>query len=67
MRYTLTEIAGIVASVAGRHGALDVTVSLEENDTVLWSGMDSTRFMKDTGWRPSRDIYQMVEAIYEEV
>ena len=67
MRYTLTEIAGIVASVAGRHGAPDVTVSLGENDTVLWSGMDSTRFMKDTGWRPSRDIYQMVEAIYEEV
>ena len=67
MRYTLPEIADVVASVARDHGQKEITIELEENDTALWSGMDSSRFMTDTGWKPSMDIYQMVEAIYEKV
>ena len=67
MRYTLTEIAGVVVSVAKDHGIQDVKIHLEENDTELWSGMDSSLFMNDTAWKPSMDIYQMVEAIYEKV
>lgn len=67
MRYTLGEIADVVASVAKKHGIPDVKVELEENDTTLWSGLDSSSFVKDTGWGPSMDIWQMVEAIYEKV
>lgn len=67
MRYTLREIADVVVAVAKKHGIDDVKINFEENDTALWSGMDSSQFMMDTGWKPSMDIYQMVEAIYEKV
>lgn len=64
MRYTLMEIAEVVKTVAEKHGVEGVTIDLEENDTELWSGMDSSLFMHDTGWKPSMDIYQMVEKLY---
>lgn len=64
MRYSLKEVADVVACVAGYNGVNKVDISLEENDTILWSGMDSSRFMNDTGWRSSMDLYQMVENIY---
>ena len=67
MRYSLTEIADIVTKVAENNGKNEIHVSLEENDAVLWSGMDSSRFMNDTGWSPSMDIYQMVENIFASV
>lgn len=67
MRYTLVELAEIVKTIAEKNGASDVKIILDENDTELWSGMDSALFMKDTGWKPSKDIRQMAEAIYEEV
>ena len=67
MRYSLMDIAEIVKSVAMKHGIESVSIELEENDTEMWSGMDSTVFMTDTGWKPSMDIYQMVDKIYQEM
>jgi len=67
MRCTLMEVAQTVASVAEKHGKANVQIKLSEDDTELWSGMDSSLFMKDTGWSPSMDLRQMVEKIYEEV
>lgn len=67
MRYTLTEIADVVMTVAKRRGIHGVKINSEEKDITLWSGMDSTLFMTDTGWKPTMDIYQMVEEIYEKV
>lgn len=61
MRFTLIEIANIVKSIAEKHGINDVVINLSESDTELWSGMDSSLFMKDTGWKPSMNILQMVE------
>ncbi len=67
MRYSLMNIAEGVKSVAEKHGVEGVTIELEENDTELWSGMDSSLFMRDTGWKPSMDINQMVEKVYQNV
>lgn len=67
MRYTLPEVAEIVARVAKKHGIDNVAIQLEANDTELWSGMDTSRFMTDTGWKPSMDMERMVESIYEKV
>lgn len=67
MRYTLVEMANVVKEVAEKHGKKDVQINLVETETELWSGMDSSLFMTDTGWEPSMDIYHMVEAIYEKV
>ncbi|MDO4332602.1 MAG: NAD(P)-dependent oxidoreductase [Eubacteriales bacterium] len=65
MRYSLQEVADIVAKVAEKDGKNKISISLEENDTILWAGMDSARFMSDTGWHPLMDLYQMVEEIYK--
>lgn len=65
MRYSLKEVADVVAKVAEKDGKNKISISLEENDTILWAGMDSARFMSDTGWHPLMDLYQMVEEIYK--
>lgn len=67
MRYTLFEVAEVVAKVAEEHGAGKVNILLDKNDTLLWAGMDSSRFINDTGWYPLMDFYQMVGKIYEEI
>lgn len=66
-RYTLQEIAEIVADVAEMHGYERPEIVLDKQDISLWSGMDSTRFMEHTGWKPKIDIYTMVERIFGEI
>ena len=66
MRYSLMEVANTVARIAKKHGQ-EVRIELTEDDTELWSGMDSTRFTTDTGWKPSMDMDRMVEGIYEKI
>lgn len=51
-RYTLIELAEIVADTAEKCGYQRPEVSLVEDDTEIWAGMDSTRFMEKTGWKP---------------
>ena len=67
MRYTLIGMSDIVLDTAKKFGKDNIQVNIDENDTELWSGMDSMAFMEDTGWKPTKDIYQMVEEIYEEI
>ncbi len=55
-RYTLTELAEIVAEAAEKCGYNRPVIKLEEADIVLWAGMDSSRFMKKTGWEPKTQI-----------
>ncbi len=64
MRLSLTEIAEVIKSVAKNNGVEKIEIQLEKNDTELWSGMDSSRFMSDTGWKPVLSIYDMVAEIY---
>ena len=52
-RYTLVELAGLVASAAERCGYPKPAITLTETDLALWAGMDSTRFMEKTGWKPA--------------
>lgn len=64
MRYTLLEIAEIVADVTAMQGYERPEIVLDKQDISLWAGMDSTRFMEHTGWKPKIDIYTMVERIF---
>ena len=52
-RYTLTEIADVVADVSEKFGYGRPEVILEKQDISLWSGIDSMRFMEHTGWKIS--------------
>ena len=67
MRYSLMDMANMVVEAARSHGAGEIKVELTEDDTELWSGMDSSAFMRDTGWKPSMDVRQMIQTIYESV
>lgn len=51
-RYTLVQLAELVANVAEQRRYKKPEIELEEDDISLWSGMDSSLFMKKTGWKP---------------
>ena len=65
-RYTLTELAEMMAEAAGRNGFKRPGIILEKNDTVIWAGMDAGRFMRKTGWRPSIDLRQSIDGLFRE-
>ena len=65
-RYTLTELAGMVAdaeeALRGRRPAIELT----EADIALWAGMDSTRFMDKTGWAPKVELEESLKGLLKE-
>ena len=63
MRLSLLEVAETVKKVAASEG-YEAIISLEEDDTVLWAGMNSREFMDDTGWKPSTGIFDMIHKIF---
>lgn len=59
-RFNLVELANIVADAAEKCGYKKPEINLEEDDTVLWAGMDSTKFMHRTGWMPTVSLEESV-------
>lgn len=66
MRYTLIEIAELVKKTAEAQG-YETNITLTEDDTELWAGMVSERFIHDTQWKPEIDIESMIENIFNAV
>ena len=64
-RYTLTELAEIVADTAEECGYRRPEIRLTEADIALWAGMDSGRFMKKTGWSPVIGLKQSLAGLFE--
>jgi len=62
-RYTLVELAEIVADAAEKCGYPRPEIVLQEDDTALWAGMDSCRFTEKTGWKPEIELQETVENI----
>jgi nucleoside-diphosphate-sugar epimerase len=60
VRYTLIELAEIVAESAEKCGFKRPKIMLEESDLALWAGMDSTKFMKKTGWEPAIQLQETI-------
>ena len=56
-RYTLVELAQTAADAAVSCGYPRPAIELEEADIALWAGMDSSRFMKKTGWKPEVTLF----------
>ncbi|MGN0600665.1 MAG: NAD-dependent epimerase/dehydratase family protein [Oscillospiraceae bacterium] len=59
-RYTLVELADLVAAAAEKRGYKRPEIELIEADTVLWAGMDSSRFTEKTGWEPNIEIEKTI-------
>ena len=55
-RYTLLEIAEIVAKQAEIQGYGLPEIHLDRQDIHLWAGMDASLFMKDTNWKPAYEL-----------
>lgn len=65
-RYSLIDIANKVKDIALNDG-ISVTISLDKNDTELWSGMDSSLFLSDTNWKPTFEFQQIIKNIYDTI
>lgn len=63
-RITLLELADLVSKVSLKYDKNPIKIKLEENDIVIWAGMDSSLFSQDTGWHPKYTTSGMVERIY---
>lgn len=62
-RYTLVELAELVVDVTEKNGYKRPAIELLEDDTELWAGMDSTRFMDKTGWKPEVDLMNSIQRL----
>ena len=65
-RYNIMELAKLTAEVAEELGFGKVTISLEEKDIPLFSGMDSSQFIEDTGWTPRYNMKAIISKLFEE-
>lgn len=64
-RFKLTEVAELVADSAEKLGYRRPKIILDKQDISLWSGMDTIKFTKHTGWIPKIDALTMIENIFE--
>lgn len=62
-RHSIIEIAEIVKEIAKEYNK-NVKIVIEEKDVYLDSGMDSTLFYKDTGWKPKYNMKDIVKNIF---
>ena len=63
-RYTIREIAEIVKKIGKTYGK-EVQIEIEEKDVSLDTGMDTSLFYRDTGWRPKYDISMTIDYLFK--
>lgn len=61
---TLSEIAQYIQELAKKYSYPDVSIEIQDGESTMWGGMDSSLFIQDTGWNPQYTIYQMIENIF---
>lgn len=64
-RYTLVDLADIIANTAVKCGFKRPEIVLDEQDINSWAGMDSCRFIDRTGWKPEKRLEDTVAEILE--
>lgn len=64
-RYTLIELADLVASVAVNCNYPFPQILLEEKDIALWSGMDSASFTAKTGWKAAYTLEKTLKEMID--
>jgi len=64
-RHTILEIAEIVKRIAPEYTSNPVSIEIEEKDVHIDSGMDSSLFYNDTGWKAKYDMDAIVRSLFE--
>lgn len=62
-RYTLLEVADIIANMTEKCGIKRPEIILDKQEISLWAGMDSSKFVEKTGWKPSKKLSDTVTQI----
>lgn len=65
-RYSILELANLVAAVAEERYNEKVDIVFEKKDLSQFAGMDSSDFMQDTGWRPQYDMRKIIGKLFDE-
>lgn len=64
--YSLLDMAELTKSRLEKRGYYGIDISLQENDTRTYAGMDSIRFSQDTGWIPMYNIEDIIDKTIDE-
>lgn len=64
IKTSLLEVAKIVQIVSGKYIDLPVRIDVEKKDIQMIKIMDTTRFFKDTGWRPQFDMQSIIDSLF---
>lgn len=64
-RYTIIELANLVAKVAERYCSTPVRIGIEKKDIHQDVGMDSSRFYHDMNWRPKYDMISTIVSLFD--
>ncbi len=62
-RYTLVEVANIVADAAQECGYMKPVINIDKQDIKLWAGMETERFSDTTSWEPQITLDASVKSI----
>ena len=65
-QYSLLEYAESVKSI-GKEMGYNVTFDIADNGTTICAGMDCSRLMNDTGWKPAIFKEEMVTKLFKEI
>lgn len=65
-RYTIVQLAELTAEVAQERGFGKVRISLEKKEIAQFAGMDSSEFIRDTGWTPEHDMKAVISCLFDE-
>lgn len=64
--YNIKELAKVVADRMQLRFGKKVIITIEPKDIVTYAGINSTLFMKDTGWKPIYGIEDIVDSVIDE-
>ena len=63
-RYTLIELANLIADETENVGYQRPVIHLENTEIILWAGLDSTKFQEKTGWAPVIQLSDTIKKCY---
>lgn len=64
--YNIVKLAEIVKQSVEKRLNKKVVINIVPKEINLYAGIDSSLFMKDTGWQPKYNIYDIVDKIIDE-
>lgn len=65
-RYNIIQLAELTAQIAEEKGFGKTDITIEKKEIEQYAGMDSSEFLKDTGWTPAYDMKAVISRLFDE-